>query len=79
MTVMHIAIPDDLKDAFERAYPGETIEQGVERLLRAAVDGRIGQSPAEVSAFMDRVRKLRDSSQPTTSEQIRALRDELRS
>ena len=40
MTIMQIPIPDDLKDAFEKAFPGETIEQAVERLLRAEVERR---------------------------------------
>jgi hypothetical protein len=93
MTIMHIAIPDDLVDAFEKKFPGETIEQAVQRLLRAEVGGvsptaetrndkptgTASRTPDEVAAFMEDLRKLRESTPPTSNEEIWALRQELRS
>jgi hypothetical protein len=75
MTIMHIAIPDDLKDAFEKKFPGETIEQAVQRLLRAEV----GTAPAaERVSLVEMAKSIREKSQPTTDDEIWALRQELR-
>jgi hypothetical protein len=93
MTIMHIAIPDDLKDAFRKKFPGEPIEQAVQRLLRAEVGkgsqtagarcdkltGTASRSPEAVAAFMEDLRRLRESTPPTSNEETWALRQELRS
>ncbi len=72
MTVMHIAIPDDLKDAFEKAYPGETIEQAVERLLRAEVEKHQSTPPSNRASLVEMARRIREGTQPTSDDEIRA-------
>ena len=75
MTIMHIQIPDDLKEAFEKAFPAETLEQAVERLLRAEIER--GQATAKGGqSLLERARRLREKSPPTSNEEIRALRHE---
>jgi hypothetical protein len=76
MTIMHIAIPDDLKDAFEKKFPGETIEQAVQRLLRAEVSK--GSQTAGQGSLVEMAKSIRENSQPTTDDEIWALRQELR-
>lgn len=76
MTIMHIAIPDDLKDAFEKAYPGETIEQAVERLLRAEVAKRQQMSHSDSASLVEQFRRIREQTPSTSDEEIRALREE---
>lgn len=86
MTIMQIQIPDDLKEAFEKAFPGETIEQAVERLLRAevarkppatdVVKGSASRTDKDVEALMEKFRRIRENSPPTSDEEIWALRQE---
>jgi len=76
MTIMHIQIPDDLKEAFEKAFPGDTIEAAVERLLRAEVSKRRPALTPRAQALLEKIRSIRESTPPTSNEEIRALRHE---
>jgi hypothetical protein len=76
MTIMHIAIPDDLKEAFEKKFPGETIEQAVQRLLRKEVADQ--STSTSNRSLVDMARSIRDQSPPTSDEEIWAIRQELR-
>ena len=75
MTVMQIPIPDDLKEAFEKAFPGETIEQAVQRLLRAEVERR-QVAPRSNQGLVEMARQIRERTPPTSREEIRRLREE---
>jgi len=76
MTIMHIQIPDDLKEAFENAFPGETIEQAFERLLRAELARRpMPRSPGSQS-LVEAFKELSKNFPPMSHEELRRLRQE---
>ena len=75
MGLMQITIPEDLQEAFEKAVPGETIEQAVQRLLRAEIL-RNQQSPAPRSAsLVQQFRELAASFGPVSNDEIRRARE----
>lgn len=76
MTMIQLNISDDLKEAFDKAFPGETIEQVVERLLRAEVGRRPPPAPSEVEAYMERIRRIRESGPAIADDEIWKLRQE---
>ena len=76
MTIMHIQIPDDLKEAFENAFPGETIEAAVERLLRAEVARQRPALPPRAQALLEAFDRIREKTTPISNDEIRRLRHE---
>jgi hypothetical protein len=75
MTIMHINVPDDLAEAFPKAFPGESLELAFERWLRAEV-ARREQIKPRAKAIMEAFRSIREASTPITDGEIRALRHE---
>jgi DNA-binding IclR family transcriptional regulator len=77
MGMIQIQISDDVKAALEKSYPGETIEAAVERLLKAEVAKQpVPLTSAEIEAFMERVRRIRESGPSVSDDEIRRLRHE---
>ena len=77
MTAITINIADDLKRAFEKAYPDETIEAGVERVLRAEIDRRRTlRAPHEVDAILEAFARVQKLTKPLSDDEIRELRHE---
>jgi hypothetical protein len=81
MTIMNIVIPDDLKEAFEKAYPGETITQAIERLLRAEVARKpsVHKRPFDTQTLVEMARDIRDGTPSTSNIEICDVRQEGRS
>ena len=75
MTMIQINISDDLKQAVERAFPNETAQQVIERLLRAAIKRSppLTRDPGAVVAAFDRIR---ERTAPLANDGIRRLRHE---
>ena len=78
MTIMQIPIPDDLKEAFEKAHPGETIEAAVERLLRAEVarTSRVFATQEAAKLFASITALAKGMNLQLTDDQFRTLRHE---
>jgi hypothetical protein len=75
MGMIQIQISDDVKAALERAYPGETVEAAVQRIVEAAaVRTEIKSDRSETLVQM--ARRIREGSMPTSDDEIRALRQE---
>ncbi len=76
MTIMHLKFPDDLVAAVQQVFPSETLEQVVERLLRAEVARR--QSPADDGgqSLVEAFRRIREQTEPISDDEIRRLRHE---
>jgi hypothetical protein len=75
MGIIQIQISDDVRAALEKAYPDETIEAAVERLLLE----KVVPKPAAVAAnesLSDMARRIRSGTPPTSDDEIRALRHE---
>ncbi len=79
MTMIQINISDDLKEAFEKAFPHESIERVVERLLRQEVSTQskaTERDPAEAEAILNRFRQLAAKFPALSQDEIRQLRQE---
>lgn len=76
MSVMHIQIPDDLKEAFEKAFPGETVDAFVARMMREALSKRSEIEAKPRESLVEAFKKLREKFPPTSDEEIRRLREE---
>lgn len=78
MTIVQINIPDDLAQAAQKAIPAGTLEHVLENLLRAEV-ARLESVEQRRQGIVEGFRRLRDSAPSVTDDEIRAIRDELRS
>ena len=76
MTIMRINLPDDLKDAFEKAFPGESIEAVIERLIRDEVTRRKAASRPSGQGIVEAFKELKAKTTPISSDEIRRLREE---
>ena len=79
MSVMHIQIPDDLRQAFETAFPGETVEAFVARMMREAISRKVQAGEAPRESLVDAFKRLSQQFPPMSDEEIRAARAEGRS
>lgn len=76
MTIMNLKFPDDLIEAVRKAFPSESLEQVVERLLRAAVSKRQPEPPVGSKSLVDTFRDIAREFGPMTDDEIRRLRHE---
>ncbi len=82
MTIMTIRIPDDVKEAFDKAYEGEDKDAIIADLISKALHMRTGTEQAAADApkrdLVAEFRNLRESMPSMTNEEIRQAREELR-
>ncbi len=82
MTIMTIRIPDDVKEAFDKAFEGQDKDAIITGIIRQALERRseIAATPerGEKSDLVERFRKFRESMPPISQEEIREIRNELR-
>lgn len=76
MATMNFSIPDDVKEAFNKAFEGENKSAVVARLMRRAVEEK--ERDQRSRDFVERMRQIRADSRPVTDEEIRLAREELR-
>jgi len=76
MGTMNFSIPDDVKDAFNKAFEGENKSAVVARLMRRAIEEK--ERNRRSQGFVERLRQIRAGSRPVTDEEIRRAREELR-
>jgi hypothetical protein len=76
MATMNFSIPDDVKEAFNKAFEGENKSAVVASLMRKAVEER--ERRKRSSDFVERMRRIRASGGPVTDDEIRRAREELR-
>jgi hypothetical protein len=76
MGTMNFSIPDDVKDAFNKAFEGENKSAVIVRLMRRAVEEK--ERDRRSQGFVERLRQIRAGSRPVTDEEIRRAREELR-
>jgi hypothetical protein len=76
MATMNFSIPDDVKEAFNKAFEGENKSAVVASLMRKAVEER--ERRKRSSDFVERMRRIRASGRPVTDDEIRRAREELR-
>ena len=76
MGTMNFSIPDDVKEAFNRAFEGENKSAVIARLMRRAVEEK--ERNRRSQGFVERLREIRSRSRPATDDEIRRAREELR-
>ena len=76
MATMNFSIPDDVKEAFNRAFEGENKSAVIARLMRRAIEEKERNRWSQ--GFVERLRQIRANSRPMTDEEIRRAREELR-
>ncbi len=83
MTIMTIRIPDDVKEAFDKAYEGQDKDAIIADLIRRAAEERANDGTASPSgSLVERFAKFRErtSVKPDVADQdeIREIREQLR-
>ena len=83
MTIMTIRIPDDVKEAFDKAFEGKDKDAIIADLIRrAAADVRRAEEYKPPESLVERFRKFRESSpiEPNGAgdDEIREIREQLR-
>ena len=76
MATMNFSIPDDVKEAFNKAFEGENKSALVADLMRKAVEDRARRRRS--ADLVERMRRIRASGRPVTEEEIKRARQELR-
>jgi hypothetical protein len=76
MGTMNFSIPDDVKEAFNKAFEGENKSAIVTRLLVRAIED--AERRRKSGGFVERIRQIRAKGRPVTAEEIRRAREELR-
>ena len=76
MGTMNFSIPDDVKDAFNKAFEGENKSAVIARLMRRAIEEK--ERNRRSQGFVERLREIRSRSRPATDDEIRRAREELR-
>ncbi len=82
MTIMTISIPENVKEAFDKAFEGEDKGAIIAELIRAALQEKGAAPPPSPDApkpgLVAEFRKLRESMPPITDAEIRQAHEELR-
>jgi metal-responsive CopG/Arc/MetJ family transcriptional regulator len=78
MATMNFSIPDDVKEAFNKAFEGENKSAVVASLLRKAVEERERRAKQEkdLDALIAELLRIRAEDPPATEEEIRRVRME---
>ncbi len=76
MATMNFSIPDDVKEAFNKAFEGENKSAVIAGLMRKAIEER--ERSRRSADFVERLRGIRARGRPVTDEEIRRARQELR-
>ena len=76
MAKMSVSIPDDLVEAFDKAFEREDKDAVIADLIRKAVEERVRGRRA--GNFVERSRRIRASGRAVSDEEIRRARQELR-
>ena len=78
MATMNFSIPDDVKEAFNKAFKGENKSAVVAGLMRRAIEEkkRRAKQDRELDAFIEELLRIRAEDPPLSDEEIRRIRVE---
>jgi hypothetical protein len=76
MSTMNFSIPDDVKEAFNKAFEGENKSAVISGLMRKAIEEK--ERTRRSRNFVERLRQIRARGRPVTEDEIRHAREELR-
>jgi hypothetical protein len=72
----NFSIPDDVKEAFNKAFEGENKSAVITRLMVRAIEE--AERTRRSRNFVERLRQIRARGRPVTEDEIRRAREELR-
>ena len=76
MATMNFSIPDDVKEAFNKAFEGENKSAVISDLMRRAIEQK--ERNRRSAGLVERLRQMRAKIRPMTDDEIRRAREELR-
>lgn len=76
MATMNFSVPDDVKEAFNKAFEGENKSAIVTRLMIEAIEE--AERSRRSRDFVERLRAIRERGEPIAGEDIARARQELR-
>jgi hypothetical protein len=78
MATMNFSIPDDVKEAFNKAFKGENKSAVVAMLMRRAIEEkkRRAKQDRDLDALIEELLRIRAEDPPATDEEIRRARVE---
>jgi hypothetical protein len=76
MSTMNFSVPEDVKERFNRVFAGRNKSAVVTRLLEEAIAQAERQQASD--AAIERILARRRAAPPTSAEEVRRIRDELR-
>ena len=74
MATVNFSVPDEVKEAFNKAFAGENKSAIIARLMRQAVEEKERQLRNQ--AIIEEITRLREKSPKVTDEEIRRAREE---
>ncbi len=74
MATVNFSVPDEVKEAFNKAFAGENKSAIIARLMRQAVEEKERQLRNQ--AIIEEILRLREKSPKVTDEEIRRAREE---
>ncbi len=74
MATVNFSVPDEVKEAFNKAFAGENKSAIIARLMRQAVEEKERQLRNQ--AIIEEILRLREKSPKVTDEEIRQAREE---
>ena len=76
MGTMNFSIPDDVKEAFNKAFEGENKSAVITRLMVRAIEDV--ERSRRSRGFVERLRQIRARGRQVTEDEVRRAREELR-
>jgi hypothetical protein len=76
MATMNFSVPEDVKEAFNKAFDGENKSAVITRLMVRAIEEE--ERKRRSRNLVERLRAIRETAEPVTSEEIARARQELR-
>ena len=74
MATVNFSVPDEVKEAFNKAFAGENKSAIIARLMRQAMEEKERQLRNQ--AIIEEILRLREKSPKVTDEEIRRAREE---
>jgi hypothetical protein len=76
MATMNFSVPEDVKEAFNKAFEGENKSAVITRLMLRAIDEHARRRRAQ--GFVERLRRIRSKSRIVGEDEIKRARESLR-
>jgi len=78
MATVNFSVPDDLKEAFNKAFKGENKSAVVAGLMRRAIEEkkRRAKQDRDLDALIEEILRIRAEDPPLSDEEIRRIRVE---